>query len=139
MTDAEFLQFSKINDFIRNKEIHARNMLKPLHQLFEKQLQNKLIDDYFFNYSFSIYPKIIGNEDDDFEPIYSTKMYSLFVDDDEFFEMDWYVHGVIDVEPNQNFHCGYLMHCLIDHTSLTLEEILKIKRVDIDVTVELDY
>ena len=53
--------------------------------------------------------------------------------------MDWYINAWIGFEQLKDFHFGYLMHCLIDHTDLQLEDILAINDVWIEIIVQHQF
>lgn len=143
MTEEQIKKFSLINDKIRAEEIRARKYLIKLCDVLDLQVKNNLMDDYEYETHFSVF-----SYDEEFcqsrrievgDPFCQSNIYSLSPNDPEFFYMDWFIHGWMGFEQLKIFHFGYLMHCLIDHSGLSFEEILAIDDVWIEIIVRHQF
>lgn len=143
LTPTQKQRFSTINEKIRAEEVKARAYLLQLCTSLDVQVKEGMLDDYEFATHFSVF-----SNDEDFcknkevevgDSFYRTSSYTLSPEDDEFFNMDWYVSGMAGIEQLKDFHFGYLMHCLIDHTDLQLEDILAIDDVWIEIIVQHQF
>ncbi len=143
LTPTQIERFSIINEKIRAEEVKARAYLLQLRAVLDLQVKEGMLDDYETEPHFSIFSFCedycqrkgveVGGS------FYETGIYTLSPDDDEFFNRDWYVSGMAGIEQLRNFHFGYLMHCLIDHTDLQLADILAIDDVWIEIIVQHQF
>ena len=143
LTESQIKKFALINDKIRAEEIKARAYLIKLCKVLDGQVKKGLLDDYEIETHFSVFSydeSFCRSKDVEVgDSFYKTGMYKLSPDDDEFFNMDWYMNAWRGFEQLKDFHFGYLMHCVIDHTSLQLEDILAIDDVWIEIVVTYQF
>lgn len=143
LTENQIKKFIKINDKIRAEEIRARNYLIKLNTVLAQQLKEGLLDDFEVETQFSVF-----SNNKDFcerkgveigDSFFHTNIYTLSPDSEDFFNMNWYVSGMKGIEQLKDYHFGYLMHCLIDHSDLELEDLMAIDDVWIEIIVHHQF
>ncbi len=143
LTESQIKKFALINDKIRAEELRAREYLINLRAVLDGQVESGVVDDYEFETHFSV-----SSYDEDYcrskevevgDSFYETSLYKLAPDDDEFFHMNWYITSWIGCDQLKDFHFGYLMHCLLDHTCLKIEDVLAIDDVWIEIVVTYQF
>ncbi|ROI10771.1 hypothetical protein EGI11_02450 [Chryseobacterium sp. H3056] len=98
LTPTQKERFAIINDKIRAEEVKARAYVLQLHAALDLQVTEGMLDDYETETRFSVFSysedfcKSKGVEVGD--PFYETGIYTLSPEDDDFFNMDWYVSGM---------------------------------------------
>lgn len=144
LTEQQTQKFSNINDKVRKEEIRARNYIIKLKRYLIHHQELGLLDDFEIDFRFSIF-----SYDEKFckeknisvgDPYYEDNItYSLFIDDDESFEVNGFMYGWQNLDGLKDLHIGNLMHCLIDHSNLSIEDILAIDDVWIETLVTYQF
>lgn len=128
-----------LNDKVRKEEVKAYDLFKKLKPRLKRMVKNQEIGDYNIWEKMEVYSSDeavcekhgveVGN------PLYSAPEFT-FGCDEEFFQMNWNEWKDPD-GPVAKFHFGYAMHCILFHSHLDMDDILKID--DIWIEIKVDY
>ena len=134
-----------LNIKLKKEEERIRIVAERMHISLEKQLTEKIIDDYNFYVSLSIWS---NKEDcnnrhlvDLGDPFYEDESYGMFYHftDESFYSDDWNEWKHRFPEPYDKEPMCYTMHCLWDHCNLNWQDLLDIDKVRLELKVDYQF
>lgn len=140
LTETEILKIKQLNFELQQEEARIKSFADKLSVVLEQQKQEKLIDNYIFSSSISVFSNNASVYEkygiDCDNPIFEDGTYCLFQENqsNSFFEEDW--NEWKTVIPLEKERMCYTMHSIIDHSKLTFEDVLTIDQVWIKLHVE---
>ena len=145
-TPENIAKLQELNDKIRLEEIRMKNFLLKNERLFNKWIKNNLIDDYnmfdtrlsLWSYNEEFNKKHRTELGDPF--FASTSAISIAHDNQEFFDTNWneFSWDPSDHPLNSMYVC-YTMHCIIFHSGVCLEDLLKVDDVWMEFNVDFQF
>ncbi len=134
-------KIQELSDKLHTEEVKARNFYINLEPQLKEMVASGSIDDYniveelhVFSYNKAVCQKYSVEVGD---PIYS-EWVVLNRDDQDFFQ-NWNENTGDKNNPLARFHFGYVMHCILFHSHLSLEDILEIDDVWIEIKVDYQF
>lgn len=143
LNEEELLKIKQLNSRLSNEEARIKLFAEDCSVLLNQQKQQKLVDDYIFSASLSVFSndsavnKKYGLDIE--EPIFEDAVYKLFEQNQSnfFYEDDWNEwQTFIPLKPDR---MCYTMHAIINHSILTFEDILTIEEVWIKLNIEYRF
>lgn len=141
LTTKEINKLKKINLLLKKQEERIKIHSDKLRKSLNNQINKKLIDDFEFQTSYSLFTNDIGCNKkykvEEGEPFYQDFTYSLFREnmDSSFYKNDWNEN----LNPQLHFNMCYTMHCLMYHSNIAVKDILLISDVWIELKVGYQF
>ena len=134
-------KIQELSDKVHIEEIKARNFFINLEPQLQEMVASGSIDDYniglelhVFSHNKAVCQKYAVEVGD---PIYSDGTI-LNMDEEDFFQ-NWNENTGDKNNPLAGFYFGYVMHCILFHSHLSLEDILNIDDVWIEIKVDYQF
>lgn len=142
MTPKQLLTFRELIEKVNAEEKRASVFIEKLRVQLEELKENKSIDDYnltvrlyCFSYDEKLNKKFSIEEGN---PVYETSDYFLPDKENGLSAGDnWNSDYAVKDSPLEGIYFSYAMHCIIWHSGLELEDILRID--DVWIEVKKDY
>ena len=145
-TPEKVAKLQKLNDKIRLEEMRMKNFLLKNERLFGKWIKNGLIDDYnmldtrlsLWSYEEEFNKKHRTQRGDSF--FESMLAISIAHNDQEFFDINWNEFSLRPCEhPLNSMYMCYTMHCIVFHSGVCLEDLLKVDDVWMEFNVDFQF
>jgi len=141
-TPSQVKKITELNNQIRQEELRAREIYLNLQKQLDQRVNYKTIDDFLIDFKYSLFSDNDGfNEARDLETGDTFYQYDLgghYFEDDSFL-FNWNEAQYFKEHPLSHLNFGYAMHYFLFHSPLTLEEILAIDNVWIEMIVSYQF